>query len=80
MPREQIKKLCLKIFRVIHNLSKSEMGNYGVEFREEWQMYGTNCDIIKVVVKREKVKNEKVRGRGYVGLPTYYPDYLRSVV
>ena len=80
MPRKQIEKLSLKIFRVIHNLSKSEMVNYGVELREEWQIYGSNCDIIKALVRRKEVKNERIRGRGFVGFPTYYPDYLRSVV
>ena len=55
MPRKRIKKLCLRMFRVINRLSKSEMENYGVEFSEEWKMYGTNYDITRVMVKREKV-------------------------
>ena len=80
MPRKRIKKLCLRMFRVINKLSKSEMENYGVEFTEEWKMYGTNYDITRAMVKRVKVIHEKVRGRGYLALPTYYPDYLRSVI
>ena len=80
MPRKQIEKLSLTFFRVIHNLPKSEMVNYGVELQEEWQIYKSECDLIKATIRRKEVKNEKIGGRGFMGLPNYYPDYLRNIV
>ena len=59
MPRKQIEKISLKFFRVIHNLPKSEMVNYGVELQEEWQIYKSECDLIKATIRRKEVKNEK---------------------
>ena len=80
MPRKQVEKLSLKLFRIIHNLPKKEMVNYVVEQQEEWQIYKSDCDLIKATIRKKEVKNEKIGGRGFLGLSTYYPDYLRNIV
>ena len=79
IPRKQVERLSLKIFRIIHNLPKREMVNYVVEQHEEWQIYKSDCDLIKATIRKKEVKHEKVEDNGYMGLPTYYPDYLRNI-
>ena len=80
MPRKQVERLNLKIFRIMHNLPKREMVNYVVEQHEEWQIYKSDCDLIKATIRKKGVKHEKIGGNGYMGLATYYPDYLRNII
>ena len=80
MPRKKIERLSLKLFRIMYNLTKKEMVNYRVEQCEEWHIYGSNFDLIKVSVRKSGVENEKVGSRSYIGLPTYFPCYLRNTM
>ena len=64
----------------MYNLPKKEMVNYRVEQSEEWQIYGSNFDLIKVSIRKNGVENEKVGSRSYIGLPTYFPCYLRNTM
>ena len=61
-----------------YNLPKKEMVNYRIEQSEEWQIYGSNCDLIKISIRRNGVEYEKIGGRSYTGLPTYFPCYIRN--
>ena len=80
MPRKQVEKLSLKFFRIMYNLPKKEMVNYRIEQSEEWQIYGSNFDLIKISIRKNGVEYEKVGGRSYIGLPTYFPCYLRNTM
>ena len=64
----------------MYNLPKKEMVNYRIEQSEEWQIYGSNFDLIKISIRKNGVEYEKVGGRSYIGLPTYFPCYLRNAM
>ena len=80
MSRKNREKLSLKIFRFIYNLSRQEMVDYETTQSEEWNIYGSNCDLIKVSVYRNIMKNEKLGRSSYMSLPTYFPYHLRSTL
>ena len=80
IPRRQIEKLSLKIYRTMYKLPKRDMVNYRIEISEEWQVLGSNFDLIKIYVRKNKEVYEKVGSKGYVGFPTYFPCYLRNAV
>jgi len=80
MSRKNKEKLSLKIFRVIYNLSKREMVDYDVTQSEEWKIYGSDSDLIKVSIYKNKMVNEKLRRSNYMSMPTYFPHYLRSAL
>ena len=80
MPRKQIERLSLKLFRIMYNLPKKEMVNYRIEQSEEWQIYGSNFDLIKISIRKNGVEYEKVGGRSYIGFTTYFPCYLRNTM
>ena len=80
MPQKRMTKLCLRMFKVIKKLSKSEIKDYGVEFSEEWNICNSEYDITRALVTKKEVVHEKVIGKSYLALPTYYPVYLRSLV
>ena len=62
MPRKQIEKLSLKIYRTMYDLPKKEMVKYRIEICEEWQILGSNFDLIKIYVRKNREEYEKVRG------------------
>ena len=74
-----MQKLCLRMFKVIKKLTKSEIKDYGVEFAEEWNACNSEYDITRALVTKKEIVTEKVIGKGYRALPTYYPIYLRSL-
>ena len=78
MSRKSREKLSLKIFRVLYNLSKREMVGYDATQSEEWEIYGSDSDIIKVSIHKSKMVNEKLGRGNYMGMPTYFPNYLRN--
>jgi hypothetical protein len=80
MTRKNKVKLSLKIFRVIYDLSKREMVDYDATQSEEWKIYGSDSDLIKVNIYKNKLVNEKLKRVNYMSLPTYFPLYLRSTV
>ena len=80
MSNKSREKLSLKLFGTIYNLTRQEMVNYKATQCEEWNIYGSNCDLIKVSVYRNKMENERIGRRSYIGLPTYFPCYLRSTL
>ena len=80
MTRKNKVKLSLKIFRVIYDLSKREMVDYDATQSEEWKVYGSGSDLIKVNIYKNKLVNEKLKRVNYMSMPTYFPLYLRSTV
>ena len=80
MTRKNKVKLCLKIFRVIYGLSKKEMMDYNTTQTEEWRVYDSGSDLIKVKIYKNKLVSEKLKRVDYMSLPTYFPLYLRSTV
>ena len=80
MSRKNKVKLSLKIFRVIYDLSKREMVDYDATQSEEWKIYGSDSDLIKVSIYKNKMVNEKLRRVNYMSMPTYFPHYLRSAL
>ena len=77
-PRKQIEKFSLRLFRIMNGLPKKEMVNYRIELSEEWQIYGSNFDLIKISIRRNELEYEKIGGRSYTGLPTYFPCFIRN--
>jgi len=79
LPQKQMQKLCLRMYKLIKKLTKSEMRDYGVEFAEEWNAYNSEWDITRAYVTKKEIAIEKGVGKGYQALPTYYPLYLRNL-
>ena len=79
LPQRKMQKLCLTGYKLIKNLTKSEMRDYGVEFTEQWNAYDSALDITRAYVTKKVIINEKKVGEGYRALPTYYPLYLRNL-
>ena len=80
MSRKNREKLSLKFFRVIYNLSKKEMVDYDATQSEEWKIYGSDSDLIKVSIYKNKMVNEKLGRGNYMSMPTYFPYYLRNAL
>ena len=71
--RRKMQKFCLIGYKLIKNLTKSEMRDYGVEFTGQWNAYDSEWDITRAFVTKKETTNEKGVGEGYKALPTYYP-------
>ena len=65
-----------EIYRLIKNLTKSEMKDYCVEISEEWNVYNSSWDVSKAFVTKKGRFNTKKAGVGYKAYPTYFPLYL----
>ena len=62
LPRRKMQKFCLIGYKLIKNLTKSEMRDYGVEFTEQWNAYDSAWDITRAYVTKKVIINEKKVG------------------
>ena len=80
IPRRQIEKFSLKLYKKMYKLSKKDMRNYKVEITEEWQFLGSDFDLIEIHIHKIRENVEKMGKNEYLGHPTYFPFYIRNVV
>ena len=80
IPRRQIEKFSLKLYKKMYKLSRKDMANYKVEITEEWQFLGSDFDLIEIYVHKIREKVEKVGKKEYLGHATYFPYYIRNVM
>ena len=59
LPRRKMEKLCLISYKLIKNLTKSEMRDYCVEISEQWNAYDSLWDVTRAYVTKKGVVNEK---------------------
>ena len=80
LPRGQIERFSLKLYKKLYNLTKKQMRNYKVEISENWQFLGSKFDLITIYVRKVERCVEKVNKDEYLGHPTYFPCFMRSMV
>ena len=80
LPRGQIERFSLKLYRKLYKLTKKQMRNYKVEISENWQFLGSKFDLITIYVRKVERCVEKVNKDEYLGHPTYFPCFMRSMV
>jgi len=80
LPRGNIERFSLKLYRKLYKLTKKQMRNYKTEISENWQFLGSEYDLIRIYVRKFESCVEKVNKDEYLSHPTYFPCFKRSMV
>ena len=80
LPRGQIEKFSLKLYKKLYKLTKKQMRDYEVEISENWQFLGSEFDLITIYVRKIEKCVEKVDKNEYLSHPTYFPFFIRNMV
>ena len=79
LPRGQMERFSLKLYRKLYGLSKKQMRSYRVEIFENWRFLDSEFDLTKVYVQKVESSIEKVDKCDYIGHITYHPYFKRNM-
>ena len=80
LPRGKMEKFSLKIYKKLYGLSKKQMSNYRVEMSEDWQFLDSKFDLVTIYVRRVEECVEMAGEKEYLGYPSYFPIFKRTMV